>query len=307
MTRVAFKTVRTPKLEVAYEERGPADGPPVLLLHGFPDDARCWDAVATALASAGRRTLAPYARGFGPTRFLRAETPRDGQFAALGADAVDFADALDLRNLTVVGQDWGSPTAEILCALRPDRVTRLVKLNHYGVYSMAEMAAGFVAGAPNYDQLHALWYVWLLNLDTGRMLLDNDRRGFARSLWAAWSPTWSVGEMDAAFDAVADSFDNPDFVEVVLSAYRHGLTEPEGRDARYADLAKRLQDPPPVKAPTVLLNGADDGVEKTPLSAAGERKYFAGGLTRAELSGVGHFPQRERPQAVIDAVLGEQA
>jgi pimeloyl-ACP methyl ester carboxylesterase len=292
-------------LEVAYEERGPADGRPVLLLHGFPDGVRGWDVVGEGLAAAGRRVLAPYLRGFGATRFLSADTPRDGQHAAIGLDAIDFAEALDLRDLTVVGQDWGSPAAEILAAFRPARVARLVKLNHYGVYTKAEMAAGFARGAmPSYGQLQTLWYVWLLNLGMGEMLLAHDGRNFCGALWGAWSPTWDAEERAAAFEATAGAFDNPDFAAVALNAYRHGITEPTGRDPKYGALADKLRDPPPVRAPTVVLTGADDGVERTPLPPEAERKYFTGLFRRAELPGVGHFPQRERPAAVVDAVLG---
>jgi pimeloyl-ACP methyl ester carboxylesterase len=300
----AVKRVRTPVLEIAYEERGRAAGPPVLLLHGFPDDVRCWDAVATALAEAGRRTFAPYLRGFGPTRFLSADTPRDGQFAALGRDAIDFAEALDLRNLTVVGHDWGTPAAEILAAFRPERVVRLVKLNHYGVYAMAEIAARFASGKPpSYEQLQVLWYVWLLNLELGKQILEHDRRNFCRALWESFAPAWDPRERAAAFERVAASFDNPDFAEVAVSAYRHGVTETKSRDPRYDDFANQLRDPPPVRAATVLLFGAGDGVGKTLLSPEGERKYFTGPYRHEELRGVGHWPQWERPAAVVQAIL----
>lgn len=293
------KTVRTSRLEISYLEDGPADGAPVLLLHGFPDDATCWREVMTAIAAQGRRALAPFIRGCGGTRFLRDDTPRAGDFATFGQDALDFVDALDLRDLTVVGQDWGSPTSEIVAMERGDRVRRLVKLNWYGVYSMAEMAK---AQAFSYPQLRTLWYVWLLNTSMGEMILQYDRVGFSRALWAEWSPTWDAAARDRALEAVAPSFAGDDWARVVLATYRNGITEAE-RDPADDALRKRLQDPPPVRCETLLIPGADDGVERTPLTAEALARSFPGGARVEPLPGVGHFPQREAPAAVVHAIL----
>lgn len=287
-------------LEVAWIEEGPAEGKHVLLLHGFPDDATSYADVMGELARRGRRALAPFIRGFGGTVFRDDATPRSGDFAALGHDALAFVDALDLRDLTVVGQDWGSPTAEIVAALRPERVSRLVKLNWYGVYGMAEMAS---AQAFDYSQLGALWYVWLLNTPLGEMALTYDRDGFCRSLWDAWSPTWEAGARHRAFASVQASFKNPDFVRVVLSAYRSGVT-PHESDPRHAAVAEALKALPPVQCPAVILNGQEDGVEKTPLSAAGLQKHFPRLESSRRLPGVGHFAQREAPHEVVAAILG---
>jgi pimeloyl-ACP methyl ester carboxylesterase len=299
------RRVRTPGLDVAYLEHGPADGPPVLLLHGFPDDATAWGPVMERLAAAGRRAVAPFIRGCGGdggTRFLAADTPRAGDFPALGNDALAVVDALDLGaggDLVVVGQDWGSPTAEIVAMCRPGRVRRLVKCNWYGVYSMAEMAR---AQGFHYPQLRALWYVWLLNTPLGEMLMRYDRAGFARALWAEWSPSWDAAARDAALAAAAGSFAGDDWARVALAAYRSGTTEAETDPADDA-LRAALRDPPPVRCETAIVRGADDGVERSPLSAEALGRYFPGGARVEALPGVGHWPQREAPDAVARAVL----
>ncbi|WP_250126589.1 alpha/beta hydrolase [Chroococcidiopsis sp. CCMEE 29] len=295
------KHIHTTRLEIAYLEDGPEDGAPVLLLHGFPDDATGWRDVMAGLAAQGYRALAPYIRGCGLTRFLRTDTPRAGDFAALGQDAVDFVDALALNNLIVVGQDWGSPTAEVVAMQRPDRVRRLVKLNWYGVYSMAEMAR---AREFSYPQLRALWYVWMFNTPLGEMTLRNDRAGLARALWTEWSPTWDAAAREAALGAVAGSFDGEDWVRVALSAYRVGITDAEMDRADDA-LRERLKEPPPCACEAVILNGADDGVERTPLEETALARYFPAGARVETLDGVGHFPQRELPVAVIRFILGQ--
>lgn len=306
--------LRTSRLDVAYLEHGPAGGAPVLLLHGFPDDATAWRPVMERLGAAGRRAIAPFIRGCGGadgTRFLGTDTPRAGDFAALGQDAVDLVDTLDLGangDLTVVGQDWGSPTAEIVALERPARVRRLVKCNWYGVYSMAEQAK---ARAFNYAQLGSLWYVWMLNTPVGEMALKFDRAGFARALWAEWSPSWDPAARDRALALVqgdaGGSFDGDDWVRVALAAYRAGTSEqgPLAAEHDPADdaLRARLSQAPPVRCETRIVRGADDGVERSPLGAEALARYFPAGATVEALPGVGHWPQREAPDAVAGAVL----
>jgi pimeloyl-ACP methyl ester carboxylesterase len=292
--------VRTSRLEVAYLELGPLDGLPVLFLHGFPDDATCWERVMGPVAGQGRRVIAPFVRGCGGTRFPSADTPRAGDFAAIGQDALDIVDALDLQDLTVVGQDWGSPTAEIVAMERPERVLRLVKLNWYGVYSMAEMAK---AQGYAYPQLRALWYVWLLNTPLGEMVLRYDRGGLARALWREWSPSWDSAARDAGLAAVAGSFEGDDWVRVALAAYRADISSDAERDPADDGLRQRLKDPPPVRCETLIVHGADDGVEKSPLNDAALAQYFPSGAKVEALAGVGHFPQREAPDAVVRAIL----
>jgi pimeloyl-ACP methyl ester carboxylesterase len=293
------QSISTAVLHSEYLEEGPAHGPVVLLLHGFPDDATSWKQVMSGLAAQGRRAIAPFVRGCGGTKFLRADTPRAGDFAALGQDALNLVDALDLRDITVVGQDWGSPTAEIIAIERPDRVRRLVKLNWYGVYSMAELgkSKGFA-----YTQLRALWYVWMLNTQMGEMVLKHDRLGLARALWSEWSPSWDTATRDAAIDGVAHSFDGDDWIRVALSAYRTNITQAE-KDPAHDSLRERLKEPSITRCPTTIVIGADDGVERSPLTTAALARYFPAGAIVRQLSGIGHFPHREAPEAVVQAVL----
>ncbi len=294
------RTLRTARLEIAYLQAGPEDGPPVLLLHGFPDDATAWEPVIKKLASEGRRAIAPFIRGCAGTRFLSGETPRAGDFAALGQDALDFVDTLDLKDLVVVGQDWGSPAAEVVAIERPERTRRLIKLNWYGVYSMAELAK---AQGFSYPQLRTLWYVWLLNLPLGEMALQYDRAGFARALWKEWSPTWEPVARDKAFDDVVSSFEGDDWMRVALAAYRNGSSAAE-LDPADEQLRGRLKDPPPVRCETIIMTGAADGVERSPLDEKAIARYFHGGAKVEVLPEIGHFPQREAPDAVARAILG---
>lgn len=296
MDQVPTRHIRTSVLEIAYEERGASDGFPVVLLHGFPDDVRAWDAVVAPLVAAGRRTLAPYLRGCGPTRFLRDDTPRVGQLAACAHDVVEFADGLGLARFTLVGHDWGALAAQAVAALHPARVARLVTFSGYAISYEAA-----TAGPPSYAQLHALWYQWLFNLDFGPAILEADRRGFCRYLWETWSPTWHFSDED--FAATAPSFDNPDFVEVIAHGYRRNAPG----DPRYAALEARLAAAPPIAVPTVVLQGADDGVELVDADAPSQERFFTGGYTRRIIPGVGHFPHRERPDIVVEAVLDRAA
>lgn len=215
-------------------------------------------------------------------------------------DALDFVDVLGLGDAAVVGQDWGSPTAEIVAMERPDRVRRLVKLNWYGVYSMGEMAA---AQGFSYPQLRTLWYVWMLNLPLGEMVLRFDRAGLARALWSEWSPSWDPAARGEALERVQASFAGDDWMRVALAAYRADITGGE-RDPADDGLRERLRLLAPVRCETVIVNGADDGVERTPLAREALARYFPAGVRVETLAGVGHFPQREAPDAVVRAVIG---
>jgi pimeloyl-ACP methyl ester carboxylesterase len=182
---------------------------------------------------------------------------------------------------------------------RPERVRRLVKCNWYGVYSMHEMAR---APGFGYAQLRTLWYVWLLNTPVGETILGSDRAGFVRALWEEWSPTWSVDARASALEAVLPSFAGEDWARVALSAYRSG-TVPTETDPADEALRAMLQNPSPVRCPTRVVRGVDDGVERSSLAADARARWFPGGLAVTELAGVGHWPQREAPDAVVDAVL----
>lgn len=238
--------------------------------------------------------IAPYLRGFGPTRFLDEATPRSGQLAALTSDVLELADSLGLERFTLVGHDWGARAAQAVAALYPERVERLVSFTDYEVAWNDE-------GFPPYKALHALWYQWVLMSEMGLPLLHADRRGFCHYLWRMWSPTWDFSE--ETFEGVARSFDNPDFVEVVLSAYRHGRHEDAASDPRYADLEATLAIGPKITVPTTLLIGADDGIVQPQPGDERWRTHFTGKADRHLLEGVGHFPHRERPQAIVESVL----
>ncbi len=208
-----IKHVRTSVLDVAYEESGPADGVPVILLHGFPYDPRSYDAVVPLLTAQGCRTIAPYLRGYGPTRFLSQDTMRSGEQAALGNDLKEMMDALGLKRAFLCGYDWGGRAACIVAALWPERVRGLVSGGGYNMHDVA----GTVKPA-SAEQEHRAWYQYYFHTERGRAGLTQNRREIAKLLWKLWL----VGEPfnEALFEATAPSFDNPDFVEVVIHSYR---------------------------------------------------------------------------------------
>jgi len=287
-------TVRTPTLEIAYEAYGREGGLPVILLHGFPDDARAFDAVAPPLAAAGYRALVPYLRGYGPTRFLDAGEPRLAQQAAIGQDVLDFMSALRVEKAALAGYDWGGRAACIAAILAPDRVRALVTIGGYNVQNPTRAAA---TPAP-VAQERAYWYQWYFNTERGRAGLEKNRREICRSLWQDWSPTWKFD--DATFERTAPSFDNPDFVPVVIHSYRHRHRNAPG-DPRLDAIERRLAARPPITVPTLSLHGGDDAVSL--LRAGKERALFPAGTEERVVPGCGHFMPREKPQAVVDAVL----
>lgn len=286
-------SVRSETLEIAYEARGPEAGAPVILLHGFPDDPRVWDKVAAALGADGCRVLVPFLRGYGATRFLRAETPRSGQQAALGADLLGFMDALGLGRAVLAGYDWGGRAACVVTALWPERVRALLSMNGYNIQDIARAAA---PASPAQEQ--RLWYQWYFQTERGRAGLAANRRPLCRLLWELWSPTMAVSE--AEYEQTAQSFDNPDFVEVVIHSYRHRHRAAPGDPALEA-IERRLAARPPIAVPSVVLHGATDGVDP-PASSEGHGARFAGPYRRQVVPGGGHFLPREAPEPVIAAL-----
>jgi len=289
-----MKTVRTPILEIAYLEFGPADGPPVILLHGWPSDVHDYDGVAPPLADAGFRMLVPWLRGFGPTRFLDAATPRSGQQAALGADLRGFMDALSIPSAILAGYDWGGRAACVVAALWPERVTGLVAITGYGIQDIA--AASRPAAA---EQEFRYWYQWYFHTERGRAGLAANRRDIARLLWKLWSPNWDSG--DATFAATAPSFDNPDFVDVTVQSYRHRYGNAPGDPAHDA-LEASLAGQPAIVVPTIILHGADDGVG-APANSIPRDRLFTRLIERKLIPRAGHFLSRENPADVVDAVM----
>lgn len=286
------KRVRTSCLEIAYEDRGGPRGRPIILVHGFPDDIRTWDGGLGRLLDAGYRTLTPYVRGFGPTRFLEKTTFRSGQLAALGQDLIEFADAVGIDRFMLVGHDWGARAAYVVAALWPERLHGLVAVS-----------VGYGTSRPqdriSYAQARAYWYQWYFGLERGRAALEDDRRTLCRWLWETWSPGWHFD--DKMFETTAQSFDNPDFVEISIHSYRHRWGNAPG-DPRYDWIEARMANLPPIDVPTTVIHGANDGATSAETSA-GKERHFTRSYVRQVIAGVGHFVQRERPNAVIDAVL----
>ena len=235
--------VRTPVLDVACEVSGPADGFPVLLLHGFPYDVRSFDAVVAILNAAGLRSIVPYLRGYGGTTFLSADTLRSGEQAALGQDLKELLDAHRIQKAVLAGYDWGGRAACVVSALWPERAAGLVSC---GGYNIQDIANSLKPADP--EQEARLWYQYYFHTERGRNGLTEKRRGIARLLWKMWSPTWAFD--DATFDATAGSFDNPDFVDVVIHSYRHRTGNAAG-DPRYAAIEARLAAQPKINVPTI--------------------------------------------------------
>jgi len=289
-----IRHIRTPTLEVAYEESGAAGGMPVFLMHGWPYDPRCYDAVVPPLAAAGCRVLVPYLRGFGATRFLSEETSRSGQQAALGADLRDLMDALAIERAALAGYDWGGRAACIVAALWPERVHGLVTGNEYNIQDIAGAAK---PQSPHQER--RFWYQWYFQTERGRAGLAADRRGFARLLWQLWSPHWAFD--DATFARSAASFDNPDFVAVTIHSYRHRYGNAAG-DPALEQIEAALAARPKIAVPTIALQGDADGVLPAQVSER-HAPFFTGPYQRRVLPRVGHNPPQESPQAVADAIL----
>jgi pimeloyl-ACP methyl ester carboxylesterase len=279
-------------LEIVYFEAGPPDGDPVLLLHGWPDDALTWEPVARRLGEAGYRAICPYLRGFGETRFLDPATFRSGQLSALGCDVIEFADALGLGRFALVGHDWGARAAYIASALWPERVTSCVALS-VGWGTNDPLQALSLAQSRNY------WYHWFLATPRGEAVVRDSRREFTRFLWSTWSPAWKFSE--AEFEATARSFENPDWFAVTLNSYRNRWGWAEG-DPGYAEVNGRLNPAPRISVPTLVLHGDGDACN-APATSEGREAMFTGVYRRRLVPGAGHFPQREKATFVAHSVM----
>jgi pimeloyl-ACP methyl ester carboxylesterase len=291
---MSHKTTRTSALEIAYTETGPAEGPPVILLHGFPDDIHAYDGAAPLLAGQGWRVLVPYLRGYGPTRFLSRKTPRSGQQAALGQDLLDFMDALAIPRAVVGGYDWGGRAACVVSALWPDRVQGLMSINGYNIQNIANALR---PAAPTQELRH--WYQWYFNTRRGRAGLTANRHELCKLLWRMWSPNWAF--TDAAYDATAASFENPDFVDVVIQSYRHRHQNAPG-DPALAKVEERLAAQPEITVPAIVLHGEADGVGPV-ASSADHAKHFTNSYERRVIPIAGHFLPNEAPEAIVQAIV----
>jgi pimeloyl-ACP methyl ester carboxylesterase len=288
-----IRQIRAGALDIGYVEAGPAGGPPVLLLHGWPYDIHTYADVAPMLASAGYRVIVPYLRGFGTTRFLRDDAPRNGQQAVLAADAIALMDALGIERAVVGGCDWGARTACILAALWPQRCSALVSVSGYLIGSQA---AGRAPLKPSAEK--DWWYQYYFATDRGRRGYEANREEFARLIWRTASPRWSFD--DATFERSAAAFANPDHVAIVINNYRWRLGLAEG-ERGYDDLERRLAAAPVITVPTITLEGDANGAPH-PEPSSYLRKFTGPYAHRTLAGGVGHNLPQEAPQQFAQAV-----
>ena len=289
----ALKQIDAGVLNVGYAEAGPADGRAIILLHGWPYDIHSFVEVAPLLAAAGYRVIVPYLRGYGTTRFLSGDTPRNGQQSALASDTVALMNALAIDKAIVAGFDWGARTANIVAALWPGRCKAMVSVSGYLIGSRE----GNKMPLPPKAELD-WWYQYYFATERGRAGYDKYRYEFAKLIWQTASPTWRFD--DATFDRTAKAFDNPDHVSLVIHNYRWRLGFAEG-ESKYDDLEGQLAAGPAITVPTITLEGDANGApHPDPGSYA---KKFSGKYSHRTLTGIGHNLPQEAPQAFAQAVI----
>ncbi|HEY1243229.1 MAG TPA: alpha/beta hydrolase [Hyphomicrobiaceae bacterium] len=287
------KQVDAGRLSVGYAEAGPPDGPAVVLLHGWPYDIHSFADVTPTLASAGYRVIVPFVCGYGTTRFLSDDAPRNGQQAALAADVIAHMDALGIDRAILAGFDWGARSANVIAALWPDRCKALVPVSGYLIGSQA---AGEAPLPPTAE--HAWWYQFYFATERGRAGYDTYRREFAKLIWQLASPQWAFD--DATLARTAAAFDNPDHVEIVIHNYRWRINLAEG-EPQYDDLERRLAGLPAIAVPTITLEGDANGAPHPDPSAYASK--FTGKYEHRSVSGgVGHNLPQEAPQAFAQAI-----
>jgi pimeloyl-ACP methyl ester carboxylesterase len=290
----SVKQIDAGVLRIGYVEDGPSDGPAVILLHGWPYDVHSYGEVTPLLVAAGYRVLIPYLRGYGPTRFLSGETPRNGQQSALAVDIIAFMDALRIGKAILAGFDWGARTANIIAALWPERCTALVSVSGYLIGSSEANKAPL----PPQAEL-AWWYQFYFATERGRAGYEKYRKEFAKLIWQIASPRWRFD--DATFSRTAAAFDNPDHVSIVIHNYRWRLGLAEG-EAKYEALEKRLAAGPSIGVPTITLEGDANGAPHP--DPAGYAKKFTGWYRHRLISGgIGHNLPQEAPRAFAQAMI----
>ena len=290
----SLKQIDAGVLNVGYAEAGPAYGPVVILLHGWPYDIHSYVDVAPLLASAGYRVIAPYLRGYGTTRFLSSDTMRNGQQSAVAVDIIALMDALKIEKATIAGYDWGARTANIIAALWPQRCKAMVSVSGYLIGSRDANRMPL----PPKAELD-WWYQYYFVTERGRAGYDKYRHDFAKLIWQIASPKWNFD--DATFDRSAAAFNNPDHVSIVIHNYRWRLGLEEG-EPKYDDLEKRLAEGPVIAVPTVTLEGDANGAPHAD-SSSYARKFSGKYAHRLINGGVGHNLPQEAPQAFVDAVV----
>ncbi len=289
-----LKEIDAGVLNVAYAEAGPADGPSVILLHGWPYDVYSFVDVAPLLASAGYRVIVPYLRGYGSTRFLSGDTVRNGQPSAIAVDTVAFMDALKIQNAVLAGFDWGARTVNIVSALWPERCKATVSVSGYLIGSQA---AGKMPLPPNAEL--QWWYQFYFATERGKAGYDKYRRDFSKLIWQLASPKWQFDT--ATFDRSAAAFDNADHVAIVIHNYRWRLGLADG-EAKYDDLEKQLAKGPVITVPTITLEGDANGAPH-PEPSAYAKKFSGRYEHRTITGGIGHNLPQEAPQAFAQAII----
>jgi len=289
-----LKQIDAGVLNVGYAEAGPANGPAVILLHGWPYDIHSYVDVAPLLASAGYRVIVPHLRGYGTTRFLSSDTVRNGQQAVVAVDVIALMDALKIGKAIVAGYDWGARTADIVAALWPERCKALVSVSGYLIGSQEANKKPL----PPKAEL-AWWYQFYFATERGRAGYAQYRHDFAKLIWQIASPKWQFD--DATFDRSAAAFDNPDHVDVVIHNYRWRLGLAEG-EPKYDDLEKRLAVGPVITVPTITLEGDANGAPH-PDSSAYANKFSGKYSHRLITGGIGHNLPQEDPRAFAEAVI----
>ena len=290
----AIKQIDAGVLNVGYVDVGPADGAPVILLHGWPYDIHSYVDVAPLLASAGYRVIIPHLRGYGTTRFLSPDTMRNGQPAALAVDIIALMDALKIGQAIVAGYDWGARTANIMAALWPERCKAMVSVSGYLI---GNQEAGKMPLPPKAEL--EWWYQFYFATERGRAGYEKYRHDFAKLIWQIASPKWAFD--DATFDRSATAFDNPDHVAITIHNYRWRLGLADG-ERKYDDLEKRLATGPVITVPTITLEGDANGAPH-PEPSAYARKFSGKYAHRTITGGIGHNLPQEAPQAFAEAVL----
>ena len=290
-----MKTITAGVLDVAYRDIGPADGAVVILLHGFPYDVHAYDEVTERLVGAGRRCIVPFLRGFGATRFVATDTLRSGEQAALGTDLLALMNSLAIPNAVLAGYDWGGRAACIVAALWPDRARGLVSSGNG--YNIQNIPKAGIPAAP--EEEYRFWYQYYFHSERGRAGLTVNRHELCRLLWRLWSPTWDFD--DATFARSAAAFANPDFVDVVIHSYRHRFGGIAG-DPALEPVESRLAGQPDITVPSIVLQGAEDGVDP-PGTTDNDAPHFSGPYERRTVADAGHNLPQEAPAAFADAVL----
>jgi pimeloyl-ACP methyl ester carboxylesterase len=289
-----MKQIDSGLLNVGYAEAGPANGPAVILLHGWPYDIYSFVDVAPLLASAGYRVIVPYLRGYGTTRFLSGDTTRNGQQSVVAIDIIALMDALKIQKATIGGFDWGARTANIMAALWPERVNALISVSGYLI---GNQPSGKVPLPPKAEL--QWWYQYYFATERGREGYDKYRHDFSKLIWQIASPKW--GFDDATFDRTAASFDNPDHVAIVIHNYRWRLGLAEG-EAKYDDLEKRLAAAPVITVPTITLEGDANGAPHADSSTYA--KKFSGKYSHRTIKGgIGHNLPQEAPRGFAEAII----